>query len=164
MAWVWGAAGFPILLPVGQPGPQVPGHTVCAQRQCPEGRTTCPGTDRAQRTGVGAVGSHMPWSSFESVPQVREWCGASPLGAPHGETRTRGAQRGKGSWKGLLASGGEGARSGKTEGDRKEGEMGGDKCAWESGCKGCGVGGSHGAGERAWWGLGSLPRGASWSV
>lgn len=39
------------------------------------------------------------------------------------ETRVRGTQRGKGSWKGFLASGGEGARPGKMEGDSKEGGM-----------------------------------------
>lgn len=42
---------------------------------------------------------------------------------PHVETRVRGTQHGKGSWKGFLASGGEGASPGKTEGNSKEGGM-----------------------------------------
>lgn len=81
MAWVRGAVGSPFLLPPGSLAAQslvtLGAHTGDAQ----EGGLLPPGqTDRAQRMGEEAVGSHRPW--FLNSPQVRgsESTGCPPCG------------------------------------------------------------------------------------
>lgn len=154
-----GAVGFPVLLPAGQADPPVSGHTVCTE--------AAPG-------GWGGGGRGGGWYYFSwnrqspkngrgsgrithtpSPRQVREWRGQS-TGAPmwrQDPEALSSVERGAGQ-DFLLVQGREPSQE-RRRGIERRGRVEGTSVPVKVVGKGVG-GGSRGAGERGWRGLGSL--------
>lgn len=145
MAWVWGAAGFPILLPVGQPGPPVPGHTVVRTEAVPRREDYLPWDRQSPKNGGGSSGvTHALVLLRNCSPsQGVEW-GQSTGCPPMGRQEPEELSMRRGAGKDFLLVEGREPGQGRGKGIERRGRWEGTSVPGKVVGKGVGWGGAMG--------------------